>query len=78
MKNIGEEVRKRLTMDCLIETEYTGRVIYIHPSGRFYVAEFRLAGGTVRESFFEWGGYPIFRGTLKFLYRGVCQNEQTA
>lgn len=51
MKNIGEEVRKRLTMDCLIETEYTGKVIYIHPSGRFYVAEFRLAGGTVRESF---------------------------
>ena len=53
MKNIGEEVRKRLMMDCLTVTEYTGRVIYVHPSGRFYVAEFQLAGGTVRESFFE-------------------------
>lgn len=53
MKNIGEEVRKRLTMDCLTETEHVGRIIYVHPSGRFYVAEFQLAGGSVRESFFE-------------------------
>lgn len=53
MKNIGDEVRKRLTMDCLTTTEYVGSVIYVHPHGRFYVAEFQLAGGPVRESFTE-------------------------
>lgn len=28
-----------------------GRVVYIHPKGRFHVVEFDLWGGPVRESF---------------------------
>lgn len=29
----------------------TGRVVYIHPLGRYHVVEFELRGGPVRESF---------------------------
>lgn len=29
----------------------TGIITYIHPRGRFIVAEFKLPGGTVRECF---------------------------
>ncbi len=29
----------------------TGRVVYIHPRGRYHTVEFALRGGTVRESF---------------------------
>lgn len=53
---VGDAIRKRLSMENAmseVRPIYDGCVIYIHPSGRFYVAEFRLAGGTVRESFFE-------------------------
>lgn len=28
-----------------------GRVVYIHPQGRYHTVEFELGGGTVRESF---------------------------
>jgi hypothetical protein len=28
-----------------------GKVIYIHPQGRYYILEFALRGGKVRESF---------------------------
>lgn len=28
-----------------------GRVVYIHPAGRFHTVEFELPGGPVRESF---------------------------
>lgn len=28
-----------------------GKVIYIHPEGRFYIVEFTVRGGTVRECF---------------------------
>lgn len=28
-----------------------GRVVYIHPKGRFHVVEFELPGGTIREAF---------------------------
>ena len=34
---------------------YTGRVIYIHPRGRYYTAELDLPGGGVRESYFFEG-----------------------
>lgn len=30
-----------------------GRVMWIHPAGRFYVVEFRLPGGAFCESFRE-------------------------
>ena len=29
----------------------TGRVVYIHPKGRFHIVEFELRGGKVQESF---------------------------
>lgn len=29
----------------------SGRVVYIHPRGRYHTVEFRLRGGTIRESF---------------------------
>ena len=29
----------------------TGRVVYIHPRGRYHVVEFEVAGHRVRESF---------------------------
>jgi len=33
------------------KAELKGKVVYIHPEKRFFDAEFKLAGGTVRESF---------------------------
>lgn len=30
---------------------HTGRVIYVHPKGRFYTAEFRFRDGNIRESY---------------------------
>lgn len=30
-----------------------GTVVYIHPTNRFYVLEFRFRGNTVRETFFS-------------------------
>ena len=29
----------------------TGKVVYIHPKGRFHVVEFELRGGKVQENF---------------------------
>lgn len=29
----------------------TGKVVYIHPKGRFYTLEFTFPGGSYRESF---------------------------
>lgn len=28
-----------------------GRVIFVHPKGRFYTVEFRVGGGTIRETY---------------------------
>ena len=35
-----------------------GTVVYIHPAGRFYIAELDLPGGKVREAFPMTGGEP--------------------
>ena len=37
------------------KTPMEGKVIYIHPEGRFYIVEFTVRGGTVRECFFGEG-----------------------
>lgn len=29
----------------------TGKVVYIHPEGRYHTAEFELPGGKIRENF---------------------------
>ena len=31
----------------------TGQVVWVHPEGRFYLAEFQLPGGVIRECFME-------------------------
>lgn len=35
-----------------------GLVVYIHPAGRFYIAELDLPGGKAREAFPMTGGEP--------------------
>lgn len=34
-----------------MEMPMRGRVVYIHPRGRYHVVEFQLRGGPVREAF---------------------------
>lgn len=60
MKNtkvkVGDIVTERLMFDKGRSTiPYKGTVIYVHPEGRFYRAEFELPGGKVREAFSLYG-----------------------
>lgn len=34
-----------------VKRPMVGRVVYIHPQGRYHTVEFELGGGTVRERF---------------------------
>lgn len=53
---VGDIVMERLMFDKgKSTTPYKGTVIYVHPEGRFYRAEFKLPGGKVRESFSLYG-----------------------
>lgn len=48
---LGERVR-RLAISMSKEPKpMEGRVVYIHPRGRFHTVEFPTMGGPVRESF---------------------------
>lgn len=38
-------------MDAARSARMTGRVVWVHPKGRYHVVEFALGGGTVRECF---------------------------
>jgi hypothetical protein len=52
--NVGDQVKVRLDygmQGSINNPVETGRVIYIHPEGRYYTAEFRFEKGTFRESF---------------------------
>ena len=57
---VGETVHKPLT-DIVSGSantprpKFTGRVVWVHPQGRFYLAEFQLPGGTIRECFQQVG-----------------------
>lgn len=57
---VGETVRKPLT-DIFSGSantprpKFTGRVVWVHPEGRFYLAEFQFPGGIIRECFQEVG-----------------------
>lgn len=49
---VGETVHKPLTdiMSGSSNTprpKFTGRVVWVHPQGRFYLAEFQLPGGII-------------------------------
>lgn len=53
---VGDIVMERIMLDKGKSTiPYKGTVIYVHPEGRFYRAEFQLPGGKVREAFSLYG-----------------------
>lgn len=53
---VGDIVMERIQFDKGRSTiPYKGTVIYVHPEGRFYRAEFELPGGKVREAFSLYG-----------------------
>ncbi len=65
--HIGDELqlvpKTFYNTDCTDGNHYpkkplTGKVVYIHPKGRFITAEFKVGTGAVRESFtlFEMEG----------------------
>ena len=55
---VGDTVHKPLT-DIVAGSANTprpkfwGRVVWVQPAGRFYLAEFQLPGGIIRECFKE-------------------------
>lgn len=53
---VGDTVRRRPVtfsdMYCKTSAQMEGRVVYVHPRGRFHVVEFPGAIGTIREAFF--------------------------
>ena len=57
---VGETVHKTLT-DIVSGSantprpKFTGWVVWVHPKGRFSLAEFQLPGGIIRECFKEIG-----------------------
>lgn len=52
---MGERVRRiPETLSCAVDKSarpMEGKVVYIHPKGRFHTVEFQTMGGPVRESF---------------------------
>ncbi len=58
---VGDTVRKSISVSTTSGTtgdrtlEETvvreGKVVYVHPKGRFYTAEFTFRDGTIRESY---------------------------
>ena len=57
---VGKTVHKPLTdiVSGSVNTprpKFTGRVVWVHPQGRFYLAEFQLPGGVIRDYFQEVG-----------------------
>lgn len=52
---LGERVRRIPgTLSCAVDKSarpMEGKVVYIHPKGRFHTVEFQTMGGPVRESF---------------------------
>ena len=53
---MGDIVMERIQLDKGKSTiPYKGTVIYVHPEGRFYRAEFQLPGGKIREAFSLYG-----------------------
>ena len=59
MIRVGDVVRRTLVIydadgNDMREREVDATVVYIHPSRRFYTLEYRIPGGTFRETeFFE-------------------------
>lgn len=52
MVDVGDIVYHRLRIgDSTTQSEYKGTVIYVHPKGRFYRAEFQMPAGKIIEGF---------------------------
>lgn len=51
MIKIGGKVIKPITIDKSTTRPLSGVIVYIHPEGRYYTAEFETDGGKLRESF---------------------------
>ena len=54
---VGDVLKRRLVIydaqgNDMRAREVDAKVVYIHPSERFYVLEFRVPGGTFRETEF--------------------------
>ena len=50
MKQVGEKTSEKI--DCL-GVQKPGKVVYVHPAGRFCTVEFEFPCGRFRESFTE-------------------------
>lgn len=60
---IGDKVRKHISTSVAAvhpgvrypeeQAEYTGVVVYAHPRGRYYTAEFTFPQGKIRETYRE-------------------------
>lgn len=50
MVKVGDKVTEAVGS---IGRSLAGRVVYVHPQGRFYIVEFQVSGGSFRESFTE-------------------------
>lgn len=68
---IGDKVSCQINFGKGDPNTKTGRVIYIHPCRRFYIAEFEGAGGNWRESFF----FPLPKAKPRVKY---TTDEQVA
>ena len=59
MIRVGDVLKRRLVIydafgNDMREREVEAKVVYIHPSRRFYTLEYQIPGGTFRETeFFE-------------------------
>lgn len=77
--NVGDKVRKPIEYGMSGGTllgPVPGTVVYVHPSGRWYTAEFKLDGGTVRESFLTMQLTDTAPGaTYEPLYAQVVRQE---
>ena len=51
VSRIPESFYERLGDRNTPKRPMVGRVVYIHPSGRYHIVEFALRGGRVRECF---------------------------
>lgn len=61
MVKVGDKVRRKpqtfssivdeISSHTKLKTEHVGKVIYVHPKGRFHVVEFGAGEWAVRESF---------------------------
>lgn len=55
---VGDKKTEKISFGDSQSITATGTVVYIHPKRAFYIVEFELPGGSVRESYY----FPDRRG----------------